>query len=283
MKRNTALIKRWPNSISLFILCLLFSSIHAQEQITVHASGISVSRDKTPKEALNEALIDAKKNALLKAGIFENLVVSNLLYTYGNEQNVETFFHGISNSELTANILIDSIHSESNRFDEYGNMIISVEIEAVVYAYDQTRDPGFFFDLNGLKEVYYENEHIAFSFVPSQNGYLTIFAFNESESFVLYPFDNKEYEYLSDEKERVFIKEVMVSFPINEAYDPGYAIEMNKPLTDEASLLLFIYTKNHIPWIDQQISLESVRSWIYEIPINEREVVYRNVLLKQLD
>ncbi len=283
MKRNTALIKRWPNSISLFILCLLFSSIHAQQQFRVHANGISVSRDKTPSEALNEALIDAKKNALLKAGISEKLVVSNLLYTYGNEQNVETFFHGISNSELTANILIDSIHSERNKFDPYGNMIISVEIEAVVYAYDEPRDAGFFFDINGLKEVYYDNEYIAFSFVPSRDGYLTIFAFNESESFVLYPFKNEEFDYLSDEKERVFMKEVIVSFPINKAYDPGYSIEMDDPLTDEASLLLFIYTKNHIPWLDQQISLESVRSWIYEIPINEREVVFRNILLKHLD
>ena len=283
MKRKTALIKRWPNSLSLFLLCLLFSSIHAQQQLRVHANGISVSRDKTPKEALDEALTDAKKNALLTAGISEKLVVSNLLHTYGNEQNIETFFHGISKSELTANILIDSIYSERNEFDRHGNMIISVEIEAVVYAYEEPRDPGFFFDINGLKEVYYENEHIAFSFIPSRNGYLTIFAFNESESFVLYPFKNEEYEYLSDKKERVFIKEVMVSFPINEAYDPGYSIEMNDPFTDEVGLLLFIYTKDHIPWIDEQISLESVRSWIYEIPISEREVVYRNVLLKQLD
>ena len=283
MKRKTALIKRWPNSLSLFILCLLFSSIHAQQQLRVHANGISVSRDKTPKEALDEALTDAKKNALLTAGISEKLVVSNLLYTYGNEQNIETFFHGISNSELTANILIDSIYSERNEFDIHGNMIISVEIDAVVYAYEEPRDPGLFFDINGLKEVYYENENIAFSFIPSRNGYLTIFAFNESESFVLYPFKNEEYKYLSDKKEQVFIKEVMVSFPINEAYDPGYSIEMNDPFTDEVSLLLFIYTKDHVPWIDKQISLESVRSWIYEIPISEREVVYRNVLLKQFD
>jgi len=283
MKWNKASIKRWANSISLFILCLLFSSIHAQKQVRVYANGISVSRDKTPKDALEEALTDAKKNALLKAGISEKLVVSNLLYAHGNERNIETYFHGISNSELTANILIDSIYAERNKFDQYGNMIISVEIEAVVYAYKNPKDPAFFFDISGLKEVYYENENIAFSFKPSQNGYLTIFAFNENTSFVLYPFENEEYNYLSDEKERLFVKEVMVSFPINEAYDPGYSIEMNKPLRDEGSLLLFVYTKEHIPWIDEQISLESVRSWIYEIPMDEREVVYRNVLLKQLD
>lgn len=283
MKKNTALIKCWTSSISILVLCLFFSHTYAQKQLRVHTNGISVSRDKSPTEALEEALTDAKKNALLKAGIPEKLVVSNLLYAYGNEQNIETYFHGISNSELTANILIDSIYSETNRFDQHGNMIISVEIEALVYAYEKPKDPGFFFDIGGLKEVYYENEYIGFSFKPSKSGYLTIFAFNEKESYVLYPFVNEQYAYLSDAKEHLFIKEEMVSFPINEAYAPGYSVDFSDPLADETSILLFVYTKKHVPWIDDQINIESVRSWIYEIPIDERDVVYRNVMLKQFD
>lgn len=283
MKKNTTLIKCWTSSISILILCLLCSHTYAQKQLRIHANGISVSRDKSPSEALEEALTDAKKNALLKAGIPEKLVVSNLMYAYGNEQNIETYFHGISNSEVTANILVDSIYSERNRFDQHGNMIISVEIEALVYAYQKPKDPGFFFDIGGLKEVYYKNEYIRFSFKPSMSGYLTIFAFNEEESYVLYPFVNEQYEYLSDTKEQLFVKEEMVSFPVNEAYAPGYSIEFNDPMADETSILLFVYTKNHVPWIDDQINIESVRSWIYEIPIDERDVVYRNVLLKQFD
>ena len=74
-----------------------------------------------------------------------------------------------------------------------------------------------------------------------------------------------------------------MSFPVSEAYAPGYTIEMDDFLTEEMSILLFVYTKKHVPWIDDRISLKSVRSWIYEIPINEREIVYRNVLLKQMD
>ena len=144
MKRNTALIKRWANSISLFILCLFISSSYAQKSYSVQAHGQSVSRDKTPKEALEEALIDAKKSALLSAGIPERLVVSNLLYASGDERNIETYFHGISNSEVSANILVDSIYNERKGFDQHGNMIVSVEIDAEVYAYEKPRDPGFF-------------------------------------------------------------------------------------------------------------------------------------------
>ena len=138
-------------------------------------------------------------------------------------------------------------------------------------------------NISGLKEVYYDNDFIAFSFEPAKDGYLTIFAFNETSSLVLYPFENEEYDYLSDTKERLFLKNETVFFPIHEAYEPGYYIELNEALTEEMSVLLFVYTKQPVPWIDKQISLESVRSWIYKIPINEREVVYRNVLLKHVD
>ena len=281
MNSSTASTKRWAVSISYFVFCLLSFTLFAQKQVSVHADGISISSDLTPKQALEEALAEAKKNALLKAGVPENLLVSNLLFEYGNEHNVESYFHGISNTELSANILVDSIYDDRRWFDSYGNMNVSVQIEALVYTYDKPKDPAFFFEIDGLKEVYLDNESIRFDFVPSANGYLTIFAFNEDESFVLYPFENKDHDYLSDENGHLFVKEEHVSFPIHPAYSQGYSIEMNDPTKDEASILLFVFTKKDIPWIDEQVSLESVRSWIYKIPLDEREILYRNVLLKQ--
>lgn len=283
MKRNTTFNNHWFCSILFCFLFLISSPILAQDKIRVHAVGFSISRDKTPKEAQIEALEDAKKNAFEIAGISENLVVSNLLHTSGKKQTIETYFHGISNTELGANILVDSIYAQRNNFDQYGNMLIEVEIEALIYRYEKPKDPSFFFDISKLKDVYYENEFIRFFFTPSQNGYLTIFVFNENESLMLYPYDNQTYEYLSDEKEKLFVKEKQVSFPINNVYDPGYSIELMDPHLDEASLLLFVYTKKYIPWIKEQISLEAVRSWIYDIPIDQRDILYRNVLLKQLD
>lgn len=280
MNWSTASTKRWAVPISFFVFCLFSFTLFAQKQVSVHANGTSVSRDLTPKQALEEALADAKKNALLKAGVAENLLVSNLLFEYGNEQNVESYFHGISNSELSANILIDSIHDDTRWFDSYGNMHVSVEIEASVFTYDEPKDPAFFFDIDRLKEVYLDEERIRFSFTPSANGYLTVFVFNEEESFVLYPFENDDQGYLDDEKKRLFKKEETVSFPIHPAYRQGYSIEMNDPAEDEASVLLFVFTKKHRPWIEDQVSLESVRSWIYKIPMDQREILYRNVLLK---
>ncbi len=280
MNWSTASTKRWAVTISYFIFCLFSIKVVAQKQVSVHAGGTSVSSDLTPKQALEEALAQAKKNALLKAGVSESLLVSNLLFEYGNEQNVESYFHGISSSELNANILVDSIHEDRRWFDFYGNMNVSVEIEASVFTYDKPKDPSFFFDIEGLKEVYLEKELIRFTFRPSADGYLTIFAFNEEESFVLYPYVHEGYDYLSDERGRLFEKEEPVTFPVHAAYPQGYSIEMNDPSEDEASVLLFVFTKKHIPWIEEEVTLESVRSWIYKVPMDQREILYRNILLK---
>lgn len=283
MKKNTAFNRCRLGSILCCFIGLLFGPIQAQEQIRVHTYGSSVSRDKTPMEGLEEALLDAKRNAFLKAGVSEHLIVSNLIHTYGSTQSSETYFHGISNTEIGANILVDSIYNQQNEFDPHGNMRVSLEIDALIYTYKKPKDSGFFFEISHLKDVYYENEFINFSFTPSSDGYLTVFVFNTDESYVLYPYENVIYDYLSDEKEQLFIKEEQVFFPVNKAYDPGYSVEVTDSSKDEASLILFVFTKKHIPWIQEQVSLESVRSWVYEIPIDQRNVLYRNVLLKQLD
>ena len=283
MNWSTASTKSWAVSISFLFICLLSETLIAQQQVRIHASGTSVSTDLTPKQAVEEALAEAKKNALLSAGVPENLIVSNLLFEYGDERNMESYFHGISNTELTANILIDSIHKEEKRFDSYGNMIVSVEIDAVVYKYENPKDPTFFFDIDGLKEVYFNDENVRFELRPASNGYLTVFAFNEDDSYVLYPYESSEYDYLSDTKGRLFVREEPVLFPVHEAYNQGYSIELSDPSKDEASILLFVFTKEYIPWMERQVSLETVRSWIYQIPMDQRETLYRNVLIKKTD
>ena len=279
MKRSTASIKSWAQTISFLILTLLYVPCLSQSVERVYATGSSVSRDLTPKQAEDEALEEAKKNALLKAGIPQNLLVSNVLFEFGDERQMESYFHGISSSELNAHILVDSLHQRSYRFDSDGNMLVSVEIEASVYKYSKPKDPSFFFEVDGLREVYEDREFIRFTFTPSKAGYLKIFAFNEDESFVLYPYEHEEYDYLSDAKARLFVGQEPVDFPIHEAYELGYSVEMKGHAKQEASLLLFVYTKDHIPWIDPEVSLESVRSWLYKIPLDEREILYRNVIL----
>ncbi len=265
--------------IIFFQFCLICLS---QEETKVHTSGTSISRDISPKEAIQEALKEAKVNAYRRAGIAEQVSVLSILREESNGKIFQQFFNEISVIESNASLVVDSIYPEINSFDKYGNMIVTVEIDATVFKYSNNRDPAFFFKVEGLKETYYENEHINFSFIPSQNGHLKIFTINENDVILLYPYANPDAEYLSDEKERMFIKGETVRFPIHPAYQPGYSIEINSGKETEINNLIFIYTKNNIPILDKKLKMREVYYWIANIPPDLRSSRYYTIIVKKI-
>ncbi len=274
-------IRAKASLIFLLIIILFWSmNIHAQKKIKVHAKGTSISLDKTPKEALKEALKDAKENALKKAGITELISVSRLLFEESSLNDFKNHFNEISTIESNANIIIDSIYTEARSFDDFNNMVVVVEIDATVFKYKKKKDSALFFKVYGLKDIYYENEYLSFSFIPSQDGYLSIFVLNETEAILLYPFEDKTQQYLSDVKNKLFIKNEKISFPIHEAFKPGYTIELENENIDEVSNLIFVFTKSNIPWLEEKINWNNILNWIYKIPLDQREIHYRSILLK---
>lgn len=270
----------------IFFLIVIFfcsTNVLAQKKIKVHAKGTSISLDKTPKNALKDALKDAKEKALKKAGIKELVSVSRLLIEESSINDYKKRFSEFSSIESNANIIVDSVYTEKRSFDEFGNMIIIVEIDATVFKYKKKKDSSFFFKIDGLKDVYYENEHISFSFTPSQEGHLTIFVLNEKEALLLYPFEDMNQKYLSDVKNKLFKKNEKINFPIHQAFKPGYSIELENKNKDEISNFIFVFTKNNYSWIEGRINKNTILNWIYKIPLDEREIVFRSILLKNLN
>ncbi|UMB54542.1 hypothetical protein MKD41_03490 [Lutibacter sp. A64] len=268
----------------LFLFLLVFTNFYAQKKIKVHkVSGISISRDKTPLKALEEAIKDAQINALRKAGVTEQVSVSTMLFNESNGETIKNYFNEISNIELQANIVTEKVYPEVRKFDENGNMVVSVDIDATIFKYNTKKDPLLFFKVNDLKDVYYENDLISFSFIPSLDGYLKIFVINKNETFLLYPFENKNQDYLSDSKNKLFRKNEKVFFPIHDAYKPGYSIELNNKEIAESSVLIFVFTKKNIPFIDDKVNVKTILNWIYNIPIDERKLLFKNLLLKHLN
>jgi len=271
---------------TFFLLIVIFFSsanVQAQRKIKVHVLGTSISIDKTPKNALEDALKDAKEKALKKAGIKELVSVSRLLFEESSMSDYKNYFNEISTIESNANIIIDSVYTERRSFDEFGNMIVSVEIDATVFKYRKKKDSTFFFNIDGLKDVYYENEYISFSFIPSQDGYLTIFVLNETETILLYPFEDMNQKHLSDVKNKLFKKNEKIFFPIHKAFKPGYTIELETEDKDEMSIFIFVFTKDNIPWIENKTDRKTILNWIYKIPLDQREIHYRSILLKNMN
>jgi hypothetical protein len=272
----------WHFTILVLFFFACICSVSAQKEIRVHVSGNSISRDLTPKEALKEAILDAQKNAYKKAGIKEHVSVSSILFTESNGEQVKNYFNEISSIESNANIIVDSVYKEKRSFDDYGNMIMSVEIDATIFKYEKQKDPSFFFKIDDLKDTYYENESISFLFTPSQDGYLKIFAINDSSTILLYPYKNPIAEYLSDKSDSLFKKGVSIKFPIHSAYKPGYSIEINASKETEINTLIFVYLKNDIPWIEREVNFYNILYWMYNITINQRYIQYKSITIKSL-
>lgn len=266
-------------SYHFIIFCFLFSCIcYGQRKQRVNATGISISNDLTPKQGEQEALKEAKIEALRKAGIKELLSVSSVLFEQSRGDSFSNFFNEISTSEMLANIVTDSIFNIKRSFDEYGNMIVKVEILATIFKSRTKKDYTFFFEITGLREVYYESDYISFSFLPSKKGYLKIFAINELDSYLLYPFIHDQYDHLSDKGNELFMAGEKVEFPIHQSFKPGYSVEL-EGTDSENTLLIFVYTKSFIPWLEDEISLRSLSKWIYNIPVDQRVHSFRNIII----
>jgi len=254
-----------------------------QETIKVRATGVSISRDITPKEALNAAIKDAQQNAYLKAGIAEQVQVASIQYEISTPSSVYRLFSEISSIESNAQIIIDSIYPESRKFDENGNMIITVDIDATVYMQEEKSDPTFYFNIDGLKDTYYENEIISFSITPTQDGYLKIFAINSvNKAYLLYPYTHPTISYLSDKNDSLFRKGVPTYLPVHEAYRPGYSVEMQTSYPSEINNLIFVFLKKNIAWTEKDYNLNSILKWIYEIPCDSRSIQNKTVVIKRL-
>lgn len=271
-----------PKLDMLFVFLLIWSPVYGQEILKVHAKGeAEIAGDISPEKALGKAILDAQVNAIRKAGIPEYISVTTLLDQKDDNMDFSYRFNELSAIEVNANVLIDSIYPEKKSIDAFGNVIVQVEIDARVYKYNKSRDPAFFFEIEGLKNSYYENEDISFSLTPSQDGFLRVFVINDKETYVLYPYTDPESDYLSD-KDRLFKKGETVRFPIHPAYQPGYAVELPEETEREDNQLIFVFLKKDIPFIERRINRGNIEKWIYQIPIDQRSVRFERVRLYRL-
>jgi hypothetical protein len=221
----------------------------------------------TPEQAYDKALIEAKFEALRKAGIDESINAINSLYST-NEGNDYT---GISSIELGGEVIDFTIVDkkiEQKRAGKLDALIAKVTIDAVVRKYKKKRDSSFQIKVSGIERSYKDGDYLTFSFTPHKNGYLKIFAFEDNnEGYLLYP---NTYE-----KKQSFQSGELVKFPVSKEFNYELA-KINPSKATENNLLIFVYTKNDIPFFEEDINYHSVLNWIAKISPDER-VEVRNL------
>ncbi len=270
---------------NLLIILLLIVNIPlhlaAQKKTTVVATGKYASSDLTPEQTRAKAIEDAKHNALIKAGVAENITFTDFSYKYDDNERFNEIFQAISSIQTGGEIIVDKVLNEKKYFNEFGNMVVQVEIEATIFRHKEKPDPRFLFTVEGVDEVYKDGDYLQFNFTPTQDGYLKIFNITDEDTYLLYPYKSQEQPALNDDPDRLFKKRRTVQLPVHPAYRDGYFLGIDKPgKTREFNILMFVYTKENIPFIDEA-NFTNVMKWIYSIPPDERATEQVGFVIKK--
>ncbi len=271
-------------SASKVLLCLIIifsvTETYAQKKVSVTAIGSYEARDLTIEEVKKKAIEEAKHNAMVKAGISENVKVSDFLYTFEDDEKFSDIFQSFISTETGADIIVEDVRELKRDINEFGNILIEVEIDAVIIKHKEKKDPAFNFKVEGIREVYYENDPLDFTILPTRNGYLKIFNVAEESAIILYPNFDPENSYLTDDPERIFLKNTQVSFPVNNMIDGYYFEIIDINMTKEYNLLIFVFTKQDYPFHDD-VNVTNIMNWIFNIPLDQREVQQFGIVLKR--
>ncbi len=269
-------------AIFLIIILMLGSfSAEAQRKKTVRAIGSAISHDLTPAQTRAKAIEDAKRNALNKAGVSESISFTDFSYKFEDNEKFGEIFQAISMIETGGEIVVDEVLSETKDFNEFGNMVVEVEIEATVYRHRKSADPTFLLRVDGIDEVYQNEDLLQFTVTPTQDAYLKIFNITEESSSVLYPYSSKENPQYNDKTGQLFKANEPLQLPVHPAYSDGYYLEVDTPGKDrEFNILLFVFTKQDIPFIEDP-TFNNVMKWIYSISPDERVMAQEGFVIKK--
>jgi hypothetical protein len=224
----------------------------------------SISED----EARTKAIAQAKIDALRKAGVTENIQSYEMLYKseIGNKFD-EVFMYDMF-SEIHGAVKKYDIVKIDKGIDEFKNFYIEAVIDAEVVLYASAKDPTFQVNIDGIKQGYQSGERMRYTVTPTHDCYLNIFNLYENNASLIFP--------NHFEKSRLFIAGEKVEFPISEFID-GYTLEKSTK-EPETNNLVFVFTKDHIPYIkfklnqegDQITSFEDISAWLFSISPDRR-------------
>jgi hypothetical protein len=204
-----------------------------REAVVRGAEGRCAIVNVTPEQARAGALVEAKTEALRKAGIGESIKASEALFTTGAAGQL---FGSFSLSEMQGSITQYTVTKDTVVRNDTDNLFYAVVvIDAKVKPYSTKPDPAFTFAIDGLRPSYRDGEKITFRFCPNKEGYLKVFLFDEAgNASAVFP---NAYE-----PDRRFAAKDTVAFPISPVID--YTAEAGK--NGETNALLFVYTKQDI-------------------------------------
>ena len=216
-----------------------------------------ISDDITPAKARENALNQAKVEALRRAGVPERVFESTLQFRAQNLKQSKERFESMVSNDVVGEILDYKVTKEGKSVNAFNNWVYDVWIDATVIVHKNAKDPGLELDVNKGRENYSSPDKLTFEIVPRKEGYLTIFILSEEGGAQLYP--NKL------ERPEKLMGQTAYSFPRSKALD--YEVSTNHDF--EINYLLLLYTKQEIPFTNEETT-ENIMHFIAGIDPAEK-------------
>lgn len=252
---------------------LLFLSANAQTG-TVHVRKAvgrwEVSNDITMAQAEERAFLEAKKEALRKAGVMENIwsVMGHISSSDG-----EKFSEAYSTvSTLAINGMVNVLEKNVEELwdPKLKRMFKIVTIDADVLKSNVQEDLAYKLEVSGIEPVYKQEDLFKCSFkIYGQDSFVKIFWFTNDEAAMLYPNDY--------EGNRLFEAGKTFSIPVTDKID--LVMEKGKDVPTEFVNIIILATKRDYPYLGG-MDFQSIMSWIYQIPADQRVIYHESTIIK---
>ena len=250
----------------LILFFFIYNFSFSQETIIdiIDAQGVSyISGYTSPIVAKEQALNEAKLNALRKANISEEIISNETFLTSETDGNNQDFYTSDFYSNFKGAIKSFEIISDSMIPFELGIKRV-ITINAKVIKYKTVEDSNFIIDIEGIKGSYTTDDFLKFNVVSSNNCFLTVFWIDQLDSGILFPNEIESDSQLNSN--------VTYNFPKKMAYKITL---QNSDLNKETNRLLFVFTKKQIPFIktsNSKLNKKDIFSWVSSIEPSERKI-----------
>jgi hypothetical protein len=263
-------------SLLTYFFLLLTVNLFSQKDKQIKVFGVIgtayLNERITQLEAKEEALRDAQRNALKKAGVSEYMRSNVLLISGTKNDNNSDFLSSEYESQLEGAILdfkIDTFFTEKMPNNLF---LTTVIIDATVIKYTSKPDMNFDVKILGIKNLYSNNEKLNFSVITSTDSYLHLFSFIEDEATLIYP--NSYESGLLLKKDTTFL------FPMSKI---DYILTANNK-KNEKGRLIYVFTKTPIKYFQMDESQvtkpENIYTWINSIPLDQKKVITNPILIQ---
>lgn len=256
--------------IFLFLMVALAAPLHAQKTVKVRnvQGRWQVSDNVTLKEAEERALNEAKKEALRRAGVMENVWSVFGQITQENGTEFEEAY-----SQMNVLAIGGMVNVTKQKVDEVWDVDTRslykvVTIDAEVKKQDDA-DNTYALEVKGVDPLYESGESLHCTLrVFGTDSYLKFFWFDSTGGSLIYP---NEYE-----PDRLLEAGKEYQLPFDARFD--YQMVKQQEGSEKVNLM-WVVTKENIPFTGE-VTYQNVLKWIYAIPNSQRCAQYDMVMIK---